>query len=368
MSAHTIVEYLQAMVGQNGSDLHISVGAPPTLRVNGAIVPLPDAPLTREAASDLVIAVLSGRQRSDLEANLELDFAINVDNLGRFRGNAHYNRGNLEAAFRHIPESIPGLPELGHAPVIEELCKLRRGLILVTGVAGSGKSTTLAAMVQRISESRDGVIISVEDPIEYIFPHNRCLVKQREVGLDTLSFANALRHSLRQDPDVLLVSELRDLETMQAAVTAAETGHLVLSTLHTIDAPKAMDRIIDAFPAEQQGQIIAQLSNSLQAVVSQRLLRRADQAGRVLATEVMMMNYAIRNCLRQRKYEQILGLMEIGSQEGMHTIDESLVGLLQQGAITGEDALSNCRDPAVIQQAITTMESQSKKRGGWGRR
>lgn len=371
MSSPQIVELLQAVVSRNGSDLHLSVGAPPFARVHGSLVPLADQPLTREDSQQLVVGVLTDQQRAKLEETLELDFAVHVEGLGRFRGNAHYNRGSLEAAFRHIPDEIQNLPELGHEPVLEELCRLHRGLILVTGIAGSGKSTTLASMVKRISETRSGVIISVEDPIEFIFHHSRSLVKQREIGHDTLSFASALRHVLRQDPDVILVSELRDLETMQAAVTAAETGHLVLSTLHTIDAPKALDRMIDAFPPDQQGQIVAQLANCLQAVVSQRLLPRADGNGRVLASEVMIMNHGIRNCLRTRKYEQIYGLMEIGSQEGMHTIDESLQKLIQQDLIDSEAALSAARDRDAIQQALNDAEAAkaaANKKRGWGLR
>lgn len=351
-----IVEYLQTMVSIGGSDLHVTVGAPPNARVDGTMRPIAREALDRDQVYELVMAILSDRQRSTLEEKLELDFAINIDQLGRFRGNAHYNRGSVEAAFRFIPEEIPELAALGHEPIVEQLCQLQRGLILVTGITGSGKTTTLASMIKRISETRSGVVISIEDPIEFIFKHNRSIVKQREVGQDTLSFSAALRHTLRQDPDVILVSEMRDLETMQAAVTAAETGHLVLSTLHTIDAPKALDRMVDAFPAEQQGQIIAQLANSLEAVISQRLLPHASGEGRVLVSEVMMMNYAIRNCLRDKKFEQILGLMEIGSNEGMHTIDENLSKLLRMGQITADDALINCRDQVMIEKIIA--ESQ----------
>lgn len=361
-----IVELLQAMVNHRGSDLHLSVGAPPSIRVDGELRPVSTEPLDRDTSYQMVMGILSEAQRAALEENLELDFAVSVTGLGRFRGNAHYNRGSLEAAFRHIRAEIPDLPTLGHEPVLESLCKLQRGLVLVTGITGSGKSTTLASMVKRISETRSGVIISVEDPIEYVFQHGRSLIKQREIGNDTLSFSRALRHVLRQDPDVILVSELRDYETMQAAVTAAETGHLVLSTLHTIDAPKALDRMIDAFPADQQGQIIAQLANCLQAVVSQHLLPHASGQGRVLASEVMMMNYAIRNCLRGRKFEQILGLIEIGRNEGMHTIDESLSKLLRQRVILGEDALGHCRDREAIQKVIDEIEAADrKKKGGW---
>jgi twitching motility protein PilT len=342
-----IVELLQAMVNHNGSDLHLSVGAPPAIRVDGALRSISAESLDRDTSYQLVMGILSESQRAALEENLELDFAVSVAGLGRFRGNAHYNRGSLEAAFRHIRAEIPDLPTLGHEPILESLCQLQRGLVLVTGITGSGKSTTLASMVKRISETRSGVIISVEDPIEYIFHHSRSLIK-------------------RQDPDVILVSELRDYETMQAAVTAAETGHLVLSTLHTIDAPKALDRMIDAFPADQQGQIIAQLANCLQAVVSQRLLPHAGGQGRVLASEVMMMNYAIRNCLRTRKFEQILGLIEIGRNEGMHTIDESLTKLLRQRVILPAEALAHCRDREAIQVVIDEIEAADrKKRGGW---
>ncbi len=354
-----ILSYLQTMVEQRGSDLHLSVDAPPMIRLHGVMQRIDESILDRETCHQLVMAILNDRQRANLEEHLELDFALHIDQLGRFRGNAHYNRGALEAAFRHIPDHVPEIAELGHQPIVEQLCDLRQGLILVTGITGSGKSTTLAAMVKRMSENRSGVIVSVEDPIEFIFRHGKSLVKQREIGHDTLSFANALRHVVRQDPDVILVSEMRDLETMQAAVTAAETGHLVLSTLHTQDAPKAIDRMIDAFPADQQGQMIAQLSNSLRAVVSQRLLPHVDGKQRVLATEVMIMNYAIRNCLRGRKVEQILGLMEIGQNEGMHTIDVSLENLVRQHQISPEEALANSRD----QEAMGKVIAESKKKG-----
>ena len=358
-----IVTYLQNMVERGGSDLHLSVDAPPMIRIHGSMHRADETILDRDRCYQLVMGVLGDRQRANLEESLELDFALKVESLGRFRGNAHYNRGSLEAAFRHIPDEVPDLAELGHEPVVEQLCDLRQGLILVTGITGSGKSTTLAAMVKRISQNRSGVIVSVEDPIEFIFRHGKSLVKQREVGHDTLSFSAALRHVVRQDPDVILVSEMRDLETMQAAVTAAETGHLVLSTLHTIDAPQAIDRLIDAFPVDQQGQMIAQLSNALRAVISQRLLPHASGEKRVLATEVMVMNYAIRNCIRGRKIEQILGLMEIGQNEGMHTIDASLTQLLQNGQITRDEALANCRD----REATEKVPIPTKKKGLFGR-
>ena len=347
-SKHTIVDFLRAMVQEGASDLHISVGVPPSVRLDGEIVQLRAEPLDEETSYKLVMSLLNDTQRAKLEETRELDFAVKIENVGRFRGNAHYNQGAVEATYRHIAQNIPNLAELGHDPTVERLCDLKQGLILVTGITGSGKSTTLAAMVKLISERRRDVIISVEDPIEFVFEHAQSLIKQREVGQDTLNFATALKHVLRQDPGVILVSELRDTETIQAAITAAETGHLVISTLHTLDAPRSLDRLIDAFPAAQQNQIIAQLANCLQAVVSQRLLPEKHGNGRVLAEEVMLMNYSIRNCLRDKKFEQIQGLIEIGLKEGMFTIDHHLVQLVEQERITIEEAFANCRDDTLL--------------------
>ncbi len=357
-----LVEYLSETVRRGGSDLHLSVNAPPMARVNGTLQPLEAFPLATEHCRQLILSVINDQQRARLEEDWELDFAISIEGLGRFRGNAHYNRHFLEAAFRHIPDAIPDLQNLGHSPIVENLCRLREGLILVTGITGSGKSTTLASMVKRISEQRSGVIISIEDPIEYVFQHSMSIVKQREIGKDTHSFSAALRHSLRQDPDVILVSEMRDLETISTAITASETGHLVLSTLHTMDAPKSLDRIIDAFPADQQDQIVAQLANALQAVVSQRLIPRKDGQGRVLVSEVMIMNHGIRACLRQRRFEQIIGLMEIGQADGMRSIDDSLIELLLQNLISDEEALANARDQQRIQTLINEIGNSDRKR------
>jgi twitching motility protein PilT len=339
-----LVTMLTETVRQGASDLHLTVGVPPCIRLNGEILPLYEQILDGEESRRLVLEVLTQSQRARLEEEWELDFALEVENLGRFRGNAHYSRGQLEAAFRYIPSTIPALESLGHRPTIFELCQRRRGLVLVTGITGSGKSTTLAAMVQEIARQRSGVIVTIEDPIEYHLPSSRSLVKQREIGADTHSFAEALRHVLRQDPDVILLGEMRDPETIRAAVTAAETGHLVLATLHTIDAPKAIDRMVDAFPAEQQPQIIAMLANSLEAVVSQRLVPRADGKGRVLASEILVANLAVRACLRERRWEQIVGLIEIGAKEGMNTIDESLAA----GWITAEEAAAQARDKQLV--------------------
>ena len=339
-----VTDYLRITVEHGGSDLHLSSGAPPAARVDGVLKPLEDFCLNDEVTKTLILDTLTETQRTELEQNWELDFAIQVDEIGRFRGNAHYTRGHVEASFRYIPTDIPTLAELGHYPIIEQICQLRRGLVLVTGITGSGKTTTMASMIQRVSETRSGVIITIEDPIEFIYPHLSCLVKQREIGTDTKSFPKALRQSLRQDPDVIVVSELRDLETIRIALTAAETGHLVIATLHTVDAPQSIDRLVDVFPPDQQQQIIAQLANVCEAIVSQRLVPRTDGQGRVLATEVLRMNHGLRTCIRERKIEQVVGLMEIGQGEGMHTIDESLAQLVNTQQITQQEAIFNCRD------------------------
>lgn len=358
-----VVYFLTETVARNASDLHISVGAPPMARLHGILIPLAEYSLTAENCREIIFGILTETQRARLEEDWELDFAVQVENVGRFRGNAHFSRGSVEAAFRHIPHQIPDLDALGHRPFVRQLCNLEQGLILVTGITGSGKSTTLASMIKLISSQRSGVIITVEDPIEYLFENQLGLVKQREVGTDTKSFATALRHGLRQDPDVLMISEMRDRETIQTAVSAAETGHLVLATIHTIDAPKAIDRIVDAFPADQQPQMIAQLANCLQAVISQRLLPRADGQGRALATEIMTCNTAIRSCLRDRRGEQMIGLMEIGSKDGMHTIDESLVELIELGLVTKEEAMLNARDSNRIKAAANIKPQKKEKKG-----
>ncbi|MEM7145715.1 MAG: PilT/PilU family type 4a pilus ATPase [Verrucomicrobiota bacterium] len=362
MATRDLVDYLELTCERGGSDLHVSVDSPPMARVHGILSPLEDFNLDRDTCQTLILDVLSETQRATLEETWELDFALQVEGVGRFRGNVHFNRGRMEAAFRHIPSEIPEIEDLGHAEIVEKLCDVREGLIIVTGITGSGKSTTLASMVKRISERRSGVVVSIEDPIEYVFEHSMALVKQREVGTDTQSFGAGLRHVLRQDPDVILVSEMRDLETIQTAVTASETGHLVLSTLHTIDAPKALDRLIDAFPPDQQNQIVAQLANALHAIVAQRLIPRADGKGRALASEVMIMNHGVRACLRTKKFEQLVGLMEIGAAEGMHTFDESLGALFAAREITEGEALAHARD----QQRV--LEEGDQKRGLFRRR
>ena len=342
--ASDITEYLRQTIALGGSDLHLSAWAPACARVNGSIVPFDQVLLDPTTVRDLILDTLTEAQRATLEEEWELDYALQVEGVGRFRGNVHMARGHAEAAFRFISQEIPALETLGHHSPVFDFCNIRSGLVLVTGITGSGKSTTLASMVRRIAETRNGVIISLEDPVEYVHEHRSCLIKQREVGSDTRSFPRALRQALRQDPDVIVVSELRDLETIRIALTAAETGHLVLATLHTPDAPQTIDRIVDVFPADQQAQIITQLSGSLEGIVCQRLIPRADGQGRVLASEILRPNHAIRNCIRERKLEQIVGLMEIGYKEGSRTIDQSIAGLLEANLITRDEAIFHCRE------------------------
>ena len=343
-----IIEYLTIAVERGASDLHLCVGSQVMIRLHGDLVPITEGVLDADTCRELIFSIFTENQRARFEEDWELDFALMIKGLGRFRSNAHYSRGAVEAVFRHIPDTIPSLESLRLPPILHQLCTLEQGLVLVTGITGSGKTTTLAAMVEEINNTRSGVIISIEDPIEYIFKHKLCRIKQREIGTDTKSFPVALRHVLRQDPDVILISEMRDLETMSAAITAAETGHLVLATLHTIDAPKAVDRIVDAFPPEQQAQIIAQLANSLQAIIAQRLLPRADGTGRVACCEVMTMNQGVRSCFRDRRFQQLLSMIEIGTKDGMITFDESLAELYRAKAITKEEAMLNARDPARV--------------------
>ncbi len=348
--ASDITDYLRQTVAIGGSDLHLSAWAPACARVNGSLVPFEEEALDPATVRNLIIDTLTETQRATLEEDWELDYALQVEGVGRFRGNVHMARGHAEAAFRFITQEIPPLENLGHPPVVEEFCNLRSGLILVTGITGSGKSTTLASMVRRIAETRSGVIITLEDPIEFVHQHRSCLIKQREVGTDTRSFPRALRQALRQDPDVIVVSELRDLDTIRIALTAAETGHLVLATLHTTDAPQTIDRIIDVFPPDQQPQIISQLASALEGVACQRLIPRADGQGRVLGTEVLRPNHGIRNCIRERKVEQLVGLMEVGYKEGNRTIDQSIAYLFENHIITREEALFNCRDRKIFEE------------------
>jgi twitching motility protein PilT len=343
-----IVDLLTATRNVGGSDLHLAVGAPPAARVDGVLKPLLETDLTPESTKALIYGTLTDSQRARFEQDWDIDFAVQVTGVGRFRGNAHLCRGAIEAAFRFIPQEVPGLLSLGHSDAVLDLADARSGLLLVTGPAGMGKTTTLAAMAERILSNRSCVLVSIEDPIEYVFTHRYGIAKQRQVGDDAKSFAAALRAALRQDPDVILVSEMRDPETVATALTAAETGHLVISTLHSLDAPKAIDRLVDAFPGDQQNQIRSQVAGVLVGIIAQRLLVRSDAPGRVLASEVMKANSAVRAVIREARSEQLPGLIQIGASDGMHTMDDSLAHLLCNGHIAFDEAINNARDPAYV--------------------
>ncbi|MBA2694075.1 MAG: type IV pilus twitching motility protein PilT [Rubrobacter sp.] len=325
------------------SDLHLTAGSPPVVRVGGSLAPTDFPELSREDTRALVMDILTDEQRKVLEETLELDFGYELPGVGRFRVNVYFQRGCVGAAFRPVPEEVPRLEDLGLPRAIEEMCGKPHGFVLVTGPTGSGKSTTLAAMVGRMNETRREHIMSVEDPIEFIHTHKRCIVNQREVGADTKGFASALKHVLRQDPDVILVGEMRDLETISLAVTAAETGHLVLSTLHTQDAPQTIDRVIDVFPPHQQSQVRAQLANTIQGIVTQTLLPKVG-GGRVAACEVLVPTPGVRNLIREGKTHQMRSAMQAGGKFGMRTMDAALASLVKRGLVASEDARKHASD------------------------
>jgi twitching motility protein PilT len=325
------------------SDLHMTVGARPTVRLNGHLTPLEDYPvLTPQVVQKTLYAILTQKQREKFEEELELDFAYSLPGRARFRVNLYKQRDAVGAAFRLIPYEIKPLEDLGVPPSIGNFAMLPRGFVLVTGPTGSGKSTTLAAVVDLANRNRREHIMTVEDPIEFLHQHKGCLVNQREVGEDTWSFKNALKHVLRQDPDIILVGEMRDLETIEIALTAAETGHLVMATLHTQDAAQTIDRVIDVFPPHQQQQVRAQLAGALQGVVCQQLLRTADGKGRVVATEILVATPAIRNLIREGKTHQIYSAMQAGAKFGMATMDQHLAELVKKGKVTYDVALEKC--------------------------
>ena len=338
-------DYLFDTVREGASELHVTAGLPPMVRVSGEVKPLDYEPLTATATRELIYDILSGDQRQRLENEWELDFAYALPRAARFRVNVYFQRGCLGAAFRAIPHEIRGLPELGLPRAVEDMTGRPRGLVLVTGPTGSGKSTTLAAMIDRINETRSEHIMSVEDPIEFLHTHKRCIVNQREVEQDTHGFAQALKHVLRQDPDVILVGEMRDLETISLAVTAAETGHLVFGTLHTQDAPQTVDRIIDVFPPHQQHQIRAQLANALQGIITQTLIPRRDGEGRAVACEILVPTPGVRNLIREGKNHQIYSAMQTGGKFGMQTMEAALVELVRRNRISREEAGKRSSNP-----------------------
>jgi twitching motility protein PilT len=339
----SLVEALGIMLERGASDLHITSGARPTIRLSGSLVPLDEfAVLTPPVIQRVLYSIITQAQREKFEAELELDFAYSLPGRARFRVNIFKQRDSLGSAFRVIPFEIKTLESLGVPPTVANFAGLPRGFVLVTGPTGSGKSTTLASVVDLANRSRHDHIMTVEDPIEFLHKHKNCIVNQREVGEDTWSFANALKHVLRQDPDIILVGEMRDLETIQVALTAAETGHLVFATLHTQDAAQTIDRIIDVFPPHQQQQVRQQLAMALQGVVCQTLCKTADGHGRVVATEVLVVTPAVRNLIREGKTHQIYSVMQAGAQHGMHTLDQHLAELVRTRRVTYEHGVEKC--------------------------
>ena len=349
----TMHQLLKTLVDQGGTDLHITTSSPPQIRIDGKMVPLQLPPMTAAETKNLVYSVLTDNQKHRLEESLEVDFSFGVKGLARFRANVFYQRGAIAGAFRTIPWEMRSFKDLGLPEVVAKLCDRPRGLILVTGPTGSGKSTTLAAMLDKINSERHEHMVTIEDPIEYLHSHKKCLVNQRELHSDTHSFPNALRAVLRQDPDVVLLGEMRDLETIESALRIAETGHLTFATLHTNSAAQTINRIIDVFPAHQQSQIRAQLSLVLEGILCQSLLPRAQGGGRVLALEILVPNSAIRNLIREDKVHQIYSAMQTGqSQYGMQTFNQSLATLHFRKQISLQLALSMSSNPDELQDMI----------------
>jgi len=360
-----VPELLGKLLEMKGSDLHLTAGTPPTVRVHGELERLGDYPaLTPRALQGMIYAILPQKMRERFEQELELDMSYSLPGRARFRVNVYMQRDAVGAVFRVIPFEIKGLDDLGLPPVAADLARFPRGFVVVTGPTGSGKSTTLAAMVDVVNRERAGHIMTVEDPIEFLHKHKSCVVNQREIGADTHSFAAALKHVLRQDPDVILVGEMRDLETISTAITAAETGHLVFATLHTQDAPQTIDRIIDVFPPHQQQQTRVQLSTTLQGVITQQLVPTVDGKGRVVAAEVMVATPGIRNLVREGKVHQIYSAMQAGGRYGMQTMDMSLASHVKAGRVTQQMAFERCHDPEELQRLIGSAGALSAFAGG----
>ncbi|MFN2442149.1 MAG: type IV pilus twitching motility protein PilT [Thermoanaerobaculia bacterium] len=353
MAQVTLHQLLKTMVERGGSDLHITTNSAPQIRVDGKLSPLDLPTLSAPETKQLVYSVLTDAQKHRFEENLELDFSFGIKGLARFRANIFNQRGATAAVYRQIPYEILGFKELGLPAVVEEICARPRGLVLVTGPTGSGKSTTLAAMIDKINRERHEHIITIEDPVEFLHSHKSCIVNQRELHADTHSFTNALRSALRQDPDVVLIGEMRDLETIESALRIAETGHLTFGTLHTNSAAQTINRVVDVFPAHQQPQIRAQLSFVLEGILCQSLLPRANGKGRVMAMEILVPNAAIRNLIREDKVHQIYSMMQTGQAKyGMQTFNQALATLYFRKMITLQTALSRSSNPDELQEMI----------------
>jgi twitching motility protein PilT len=343
---------LKAAVSANASDVHVAPGEPYVLRKFGRLRKIQSPPLTREKCSQVIFEILENDQKKTLVNNLQLDFAYELQDVGRFRGSAMMHQGGLSASFRLIPPKIPEIERLGLPEIVKKIMDNHQGLILVTGATGQGKSTTLAAMVDYANTNRAHHILTVEDPIEFVHPLKKGAVNQRQLGRDTLSYANALRGALREDPDIIMVGELRDLETISLAISAAETGHLVLGTLATSSAPKTVDRIIDSFPAAEQGQIRAMLAESIKAVITQRLIPNAERKGMALAVEIMIGTLPMANLIRDGKVFQIPSMMQMGKSVGMQLMDESIMSLLKAGTITAKEAYLNANNKSLFKAFV----------------
>lgn len=356
MADLTLRQLLEDMVQRRASDLHLTAGVPPELRIDGSITPTEYEVLSPDKCLALAYSVMSDEQRKRFETTKELDFSFGVKNLSRFRSNVFLQRGVVSMAIRQIPYEILPLEKLGLPPIVREFTTRQKGLVLLTGPTGSGKSTTLAAMIDKINGTRQAHIMTIEDPIEYIHHHKKCIVNQREVGADTSSFPTALKYVLRQDPDIILIGEMRDLETIEAALTIAETGHLVFATLHTNSTYEAVNRIVDVFPADQQKQILTQLAFTLEGVVTQQLIPRSRGTGRIMAAEVLVCTPAIKAVIREGKIHQVYSLMQAGQKFGMQTMNQSLLSAVLDKQITPEDALERSMDrmelDAMIQKVV----------------
>jgi twitching motility protein PilT len=347
-----IAELLLQTLERKGSDLHLTVGLPPSVRIHGEVEPLPLPPLTRDDTHSLVLGIMNDAQKAKFEGHKDIDFSLDFGEAGRFRCNAFYGRQGVGAVLRVIPTRIKSAQELGLPPVVSQMAEFERGLVLVTGPTGSGKSTTLAALIDQINQERKGHILTIEDPIEFVHPHKGCVVNQREIGAHTEGFATALRAALREDPDVILVGEMRDLETISLAVSAAETGHLVFGTLHTSSAPQTIDRIIDVFPPHQQSQVRAMISESIRGIVAQQLMKTIDGSGRAAALEIMTGTPAVRNLIREGKSYQLHSVIQTAVKEGMQTLDQSLRELLRAGRISMDEAMKKVADKEAFQKLL----------------
>jgi twitching motility protein PilT len=348
-------DVLLTVMERNASDLHLTAGSPPMIRHHGKLHALDYPALTPQQTREVVYSILTNDQRQRLETDWQIDFAYSIPGKARFRVNSYFQRASLSAAFRLIPSEMPKLRDLHLPPILQEFTKKPRGFVLVTGPTGSGKSTTLAAMLDMINEERHEHILTIEDPIEFLHKHKKCIVNQRELGADAQSFALGLKAALRQDPDVILVGEMRDLETISTALTAAETGHLVFATLHTQDTAQTVDRIVDVFPPEQQQQVRVQLSVSLQGIVTQQLLPKADGQGRTVAVEVLVPTPAVRNLIREGKTHQIYSTLQTGNQFGMQTMDSALAQLVREQKITRELAEARSSTPEELRRLMGTV-------------